>query len=198
MLVWAYLFTADILFLNLFVDAWDKMMQLVTAAGQEILPPLQPAFFHGVMPETIPFPSPPAPPITDPSQDIFLNLVVEAYEASKAIGSPSAGLLTRAETLADRLIELASAGYGPYVLKRSKGVGGSAFMALARARGTLRRIAINMSSPGQTLTITGGTVSPLVVNVPADSVRQRSARTSANSFLRRAKSLLAPRAFRWG
>jgi hypothetical protein len=44
-------------------------------------------------------------------------------------------------------------------------------MALARARGKLRRIAMNMSSPGQTLTITGGSFSPLIVNVPADKLR---------------------------
>jgi hypothetical protein len=172
MLVWAYLFTADILFLNLFVDAWDKMMELVTppAAPSELLPPLPPnvkPFFHGVMPYSILGGKLADPWFTDPAQDIFLNLAVRAYRASEMVGSPNAGLLTKAETLADRLIELASEGNGPYVLKRSNGVGGSAFMALARARGKLHRIAMNMSSPGQTLTITPVGVPPLVVNVPA-------------------------------
>jgi hypothetical protein len=175
MLVWAYRFTGDILFLQLFVAAWDKMMQLVTppTAPPEILPPLPSGvkpFFHRVMPASI-TDGALTVPVTDASQDMFLNLVVRAYEASQAVGSPSAGLLTRAETLADRLIALASAGYGPYVLKGNNGVGGSAFMGLARARGTLRRIAMNMASPGQTLTLTGGSVSPLVVNVPAGKSR---------------------------
>jgi hypothetical protein len=118
MLVWAYLFTADILLLNLFVDAWDKMMQLVTplAAPPEILPPLPKdvkPFFHGVMPYSITNGAL-AAKITDPAQEVFLNLVVRAYQASKAVGWPSAAnLLTRAETVADRLIELASAGIWP-------------------------------------------------------------------------------------
>jgi hypothetical protein len=120
MLVWAYLFTADILFLNLFFDAWDKLMELVTppAAPAEVPPPLlyDPtfhAFFLGVMPYRITNGVLPDNYVTDPAQDVFLNLVVRAYRASKMVGSPSAGLLTRAKTLADRIIELAAAGHGP-------------------------------------------------------------------------------------
>ncbi len=178
MLVWAYRFTGDILFLQLFLAAWDKMMDVVKpSSAPQILPsPGVKPFFYGVMPYSItegkltdPYGNPSGS--TDQSQDIFLNLVVQAYEASQAVGSPNAGLLTRAETLADRLIELACQGYGSYVLKKTNGLGGSAFMALARARGALRRIAMNMSSPGQTLTIGGGGVSPLVVNVPANKSR---------------------------
>src|SRR5207302_9387184 len=71
----------------------------------------------------------------------------------------------------DRLVEVALTGSGTYVLKRNDGLGGSAFMALARARGKLRRIAMNMSSPGQTLTLTGGSFSPLVAHVPAGKPR---------------------------
>src|SRR5260221_14037292 len=89
---------------------------------------------------------------TDQSQVIFLNLVGQAYEASQAVGSPNAGLLTRAETLADRLIELACQGYGSYFLKKTNCLGGRAFMGLAMARRARRRIAMDMYSPGQTLT----------------------------------------------
>jgi hypothetical protein len=172
MLVNAYRYTHDGFYLDLFEQMLYQLLK-ISYDQPEALKPIPPNldlkckyFFHGLFPETIIDGALGLPAESRRSQEIALDLVVRAFEASQEANAPRPTLWQAAEEMAQRIIELDSQGYGPVVYSGNNGLLHNAMVNLARRPGTLRRIGFDLQTAGRTLTFDGVGIDSLHLVVP--------------------------------
>jgi len=140
-LIEAYRFTHDNFYLDIFDQAWGQLKHLASGVG--------------LFPDTIENGNLPLPPVQNKCwgstyapdniecyQEFFLDVIVNAYQATVGAEQPRADYLADAEVVANKILAEHKAGNDYYV--DGHGILGGALVRLARAKGTLRRIGINL------------------------------------------------------
>jgi hypothetical protein len=123
MLVYAYRVTHDEFYLTVFDQAWSTFERL--AADVRL---------NGLFPERIVEGELPDDVVPDAGQEVFLDYMLRAYQATVRAGHARPQYLATATTFADRILEARN---GLQFL-------GVPFLQLAIARGTLRRVHFSM------------------------------------------------------
>jgi hypothetical protein len=133
-LIEAYRFTHDNFYLRTFNQAWKHFEDLA-----------QDGFFLQSLKSGDIDPDPNASGIEE-NQDAFLDVIVTAYLATMEAGNPQQDYLNIAREFADRIMEAHVGGKNYYV--NAHGLVGKAYLGLALAEGTLRRVSIHLSEEG--------------------------------------------------
>lgn len=150
-LIEAYRITHDEFYLDIFDKAWNFFKESEIYTNYGLFPS---RIESGSVPSQIQSGSGVSDNI-DTGQDVFLDIIVRAYNATVEAGNPRPQYLDDAEALADRIIEEynTSSGQPPLYFNLSNGIVIGAFLRLALARGTLRRIEINFSQNYDSISI---------------------------------------------
>jgi hypothetical protein len=169
MLVQGYQFTHDGFYLDLFEAAWNGLYDpTATITEDTTLPGL---LLRRTIPSQIQAGAVPAGTLTDASQDVYLAILVDAYRASRDAGAPRPSLYNKATAFAGELQDRVTAhpDWAGSLYQGYNGIAGSAYMRLARAPGTLRRITLNLLASGETLTFRQGAT--VLLTLPVSQLR---------------------------
>ena len=141
MLIHAYHVTQDETYLQRLKLAWNNLVQMG---------------WQGLVPETVRQGSAVVESGLDPEQTLFLDILMEAYEASS-----DRFFLTAAETLGQNILK-----QGPGVMRLESGQAGQAFLKLALAHQPISRVKLTVAAPGTPLEITQNGKTILEVEAP--------------------------------
>jgi hypothetical protein len=180
MLVEAYRATADMFYLDLLMQAWGTFR---SASGAAELGGLFPAQMrHGALDsgggctrigqlrptDDQGRPAPPAYCYAE-RQEMFLDVIVSAYRATVTTGAPRADILSAAITCAERLKAAYDDGT-PEVYLPHGGEVERAYIGLAIAQGTLRRMEGQLSEANVTLVLESSATGVTEIDVPERKV----------------------------